>query len=666
MKKLATPFLLSLILLFASQGIHAQSPPTVTWDGFFPGGGITGNYTANDVKQTPDGGFVLVGTRSMTYQGNGYNEAMIMRIDQDGNEIAMQQTSSGASQGIPWDQELNDLLITPGQKTTYLVTGFRDTTLLSGDTPPGLLLMEIGNDGSVIFDSLYYNDNLHNIQGYCIRPAIEGGYIIAGSFAEDGGGTEQSFVTRLVEDEYGRYIFGDSPFMNLIPAGSNGYATWIQQFRDGYVMGGKAYHSADTKYDLFIQKLDADRNLVWTKFYGLTESDEFADAFVYGDTIYVAGSVRLPSYKYQIYVAKLKAAGDTLNTIWENTYGGIYQHYSNKIMMTGEGNLLVAGSSVDATMHSHPLLMKIDAETGDSLWTQTYNGNYYNAGFRDVIRTQEFAYLTVGRADYSGTQDPRVNVLKLDDGGEKEHLQIPRENLGIPIIPGGITEDKITFTMEVDTLQGFSVLFLSLLHPDMSELELALVHDGKVAVLTDRPVHGGENLDSTGFRMLEYRPMWWGYAPYKGWWMSEDPLSVFLGDDPAGDWTLRIMDFGTGGAKASDRVLEGWVLDFLVASTGGGTGIPPEEALANFGLKQIRPNPLQQETVITFRIPSPGHVRMAVYNQLGQLVDVVADETLPEGVHERIWQPGSLAPGTYFIQLESGARISVTKAVLAR
>lgn len=57
---------------------------------------------------------------------------------------------------------------------------------------------------------------------------------------------------------------------------------------------------------------------------------------------------------------------------------------------------------------------------------------------------------------------------------------------------------------------------------------------------------------------------------------------------------------------------------------------------------------------------------MRVYNQLGQLVGQLADEDLPEGMHERMWQPGSLAPGTYFFHLESGGMVSVRKAVLAR
>ncbi|MCK4993325.1 MAG: T9SS type A sorting domain-containing protein [Bacteroidales bacterium] len=69
---------------------------------------------------------------------------------------------------------------------------------------------------------------------------------------------------------------------------------------------------------------------------------------------------------------------------------------------------------------------------------------------------------------------------------------------------------------------------------------------------------------------------------------------------------------------------------------------------------------------MSFRIPEVGHVKVMVYNQAGQLVAYLANEDLPEGVHERMWHPGSLAPGAYFIHLESGGMVSVRKAVLAR
>jgi hypothetical protein len=75
---------------------------------------------------------------------------------------------------------------------------------------------------------------------------------------------------------------------------------------------------------------------------------------------------------------------------------------------------------------------------------------------------------------------------------------------------------------------------------------------------------------------------------------------------------------------------------------------------------------VSQEAIISFQIPKPSAVNLKVYNQLGQEVARLVHEDLQEGVHSRIWNPGALAPGTYFIQLESGGLISVRKALIAR
>ena len=208
-------------------------------------------------------------------------------------------------------------------------------------------------------------------------------------------------------------------------------------------------------------------------------------------------------------------------------------------------------------------------------------------------------------------------------------------------------------------------MITSLHHPDVSELEISLVHDGVVAVLADRPEHGGENFDSTGFEDYAMYYIDGGYAPYKGWWIPEDRLGHFRATNPDGPWTLQIMDFGSGGTKQT-RTLDGWRLDFLVSSTGGGTGIPAKEEFANFGLESIRPNPVFSDACIVFKLPKPGHARITVYNQLGQEVGKMADEEFPEGLHERTWDPRALAPGSYYIHLEADGMISVQKALVVR
>ncbi|MEN8204204.1 MAG: T9SS type A sorting domain-containing protein [Bacteroidota bacterium] len=679
MKKILLSRLISIPLLFLSTLIIAQAP-TVTWEKHFPlpGEYEAGNYTANDIKQSPvEPGYVLVGSRKMTWKGNGYNEVMVMRVDQEGGFIAMDNTFTGATideiykdgvwvtDTIPWDQVAYDMAFSFAEDNRYLITGYRDTTLLSSDTPPGLFLMEVRGDGRVAFDTLYKNDNLDWIMGRCIYPDLEGGYIIAGSILEDGSSPEQIMLTRVKKNEQGAYEIVTYPgLFRVNPVGNFGYATWVRPYGKGYLVCGTAYRS-NSKSDLFLQKVNEDMYTGgddgWTVFYGDVENDEFADAILSGDTIYMAGSSLVPgSGRYQIYVVKAGADG---SIIWDKTYGGSTTHFAKSLIRTGDGNLLVAGhASVGG--YGQMKLLKIDAATGDSLWMQSYGTNFKSAGIRDAALTFDFNYVIAGRASYTTSQDPRVYVMKLDNPMTAD-LFLAKEGLDLAIVQGTPTKDVIDVSADKINLFGIVVKIDSLFHPSVGDLEITLEHGATTVTLVDRPTNSGENFIHTAFADQAEVSLNLRFAPYTGWFLPEEPLFPFLFHDPSGEWILTVTDHGSGGLKATSRILEEWSLNLLVES-GTGTGVSPAESLVNFGVEQIRPNPSSLEAVITFRIPGHGPVKLTVYNQLGQVVGILADEELPAGIHEKRWYPGPLAPGTYYIHLESGGMVSVRKALLTR
>ena len=81
MRRIFKSLLSSLVMLFLATCINAQDPPSVIWYGFFPGAGDyeSGNYTANDIKQSPHGDYVIVGNRKISAV-NGYSEVVVMRV----------------------------------------------------------------------------------------------------------------------------------------------------------------------------------------------------------------------------------------------------------------------------------------------------------------------------------------------------------------------------------------------------------------------------------------------------------------------------------------------------------------------------------------------------------------------------------------------------------
>jgi hypothetical protein len=80
------------------------------------------------------------------------------------------------------------------------------------------------------------------------------------------------------------------------------------------------------------------------------------------------------------------------------------------------------------------------------------------------------------------------------------------------------------------------------------------------------------------------------------------------------------------------------------------------------------PNPFNPSTTICFNLLKASHVNLAVYNIRGQIVRQLADENMPLGKHQVVWDgkdEGGKAcgSGVYFYRL-STSEISVTKKML--
>ena len=92
---------------------------------------------------------------------------------------------------------------------------------------------------------------------------------------------------------------------------------------------------------------------------------------------------------------------------------------------------------------------------------------------------------------------------------------------------------------------------------------------------------------------------------------------------------------------------------------GGVTTAPddtPETVAAHSVLDPSFPNPFNPQTVIPFRLATPGHVTLAVYDARGRLVVHLHDEVMAAGRHEVRWDGRdatgrAVASGTFFARM---------------
>jgi hypothetical protein len=72
-----------------------------------------------------------------------------------------------------------------------------------------------------------------------------------------------------------------------------------------------------------------------------------------------------------------------------------------------------------------------------------------------------------------------------------------------------------------------------------------------------------------------------------------------------------------------------------------------------YTLYQNYPNPFNPVTTIKYSLPFESNVRIAVYNILGEMIDVLVDETKAVGFHDFNWNASNLASGIYIYTIEA-------------
>jgi hypothetical protein len=78
------------------------------------------------------------------------------------------------------------------------------------------------------------------------------------------------------------------------------------------------------------------------------------------------------------------------------------------------------------------------------------------------------------------------------------------------------------------------------------------------------------------------------------------------------------------------------------------------------------PNPFNPKTRISFYLPEAAHVRIDIYNALGQRIERLKDDEMESGEHVVEWDGSSVASGVYFYRLEVEGYIESRKMLLLK
>lgn len=241
------------------------------------GGGI-----ANEVKQTSDGSFVIVGICS--------GDIWILKVDADG-ELDWKKNFGGIGDDKGYAiQETSDGFIIAGE------------TVLAGRTDSDIWIFKIDNKGTNVLWE-HVSGGTGYDAAYSIQRTSDGGYIAAGKKSSSAGDAD-FWIGKLNSD-------GKLEWEKTYGGSGHEIARSIQQTSDGgYIVAGETTTPAGD-IDFLILKLNGNGDIVWEKTYGASGNDIARSIQQTTDGGYVvAGETTTNAGDTDFWVLKLDSNGN--------------------------------------------------------------------------------------------------------------------------------------------------------------------------------------------------------------------------------------------------------------------------------------------------------------------------------------------------------------------
>ncbi len=130
--------------------------------------------------------------------------------------------------------------------------------------------------------------------------------------------------------------------------------------------------------------------------------------------------------------------------------------------------------------------------------------------------------------------------------------------------------------------------------------------------------------------------------------------------------SCKIMIWAYGPPRPGEQRPRGIVWDFGDFKIRPGSDVAETQYRPAYYNLRISPNPVRNENLrIQYSVPKSSKVRLAIYNTLGQLEEMLVDKEIAPGIYE-IGLINPLTDGVYFVKLTTDGKIITKKCVILK
>lgn len=373
------------------------------------------NEEARSIILTQDGGYAIIGSTSsqngdVTDKTDGSFDYWVLKFNAD-DELEWNKTFGGSANDHGYD-------IVQTADLGYVILGYSQSN--DGDVGENNGLSDawvakLDPEGNLVWKNTF--GFVGGDTGFTITPSHDGGFLLTGlldAFASGGEG------------------FGKHPGGNywLIKVNANGVKEWskhyggfftdtpygaVQTEDGGYMIVGSSdsyetdYFNNLGTYDVWIVKVNAMGELLWTKNYGGLRTDEARAITASGDGNYIVVGDTRSSDQFvsenkgsaDLWMIKINPNGEL---IWEKTFGGSDYDVARSVLLTSDNGFLISGSSKssngDLTQNkggNDAWIIKTDSQ-GELIWQKSVGGSQFDFAY-DAIQKQDNTIIAVGNTE---------------------------------------------------------------------------------------------------------------------------------------------------------------------------------------------------------------------------------------------------------------------------
>jgi hypothetical protein len=352
----------------------------------------------HSVQQTTDGGYIVTGFINSSSTDIG--DVCLIRTDSHGDTLWIRTYGEQ-------NEEEGGNSVRQTADGGYIVAGYTSSCSAGNG---GVYLIKTNASGDVQWTRTYGGTDYDGAT--FMEKTSGGGYIIAGYTYSFGVGTPDYANVYLIKTDG----HGDTLWTRAYGGTNEDYANSVQQTTDGgYVVAGSTQSFGAGDGDVYLVKTDAHGDTIWTRTYGGLSSDVGYSVRQTSDGGYIIAGLTssFGAGNNDVYLIKINAQGDTL---WTRTYGGTDDDEGHSVEQTTDGGYIVAGfTGLYGPSGGDVYLIRTNS-SGDTLWTRTYGGSCEDAG-NSVQQTADGGYVIAGVACSFAEGNGDVYIVKTDTIG---------------------------------------------------------------------------------------------------------------------------------------------------------------------------------------------------------------------------------------------------------